>query len=92
MIQNNELILLILGLGVLIFFSVLRRRMQDIPKPGCFFSAFAVLAAGWLLTVLEGLFWTDWLNLLEHVCYALSSILLTIWCWTVLAGRGAKGL
>ena len=92
MIQNNELILLILGLGVLIFFSVLRNRMQDIPKPGCFYSAFAVLTAGWLLTVLEGLFWTDLLNLLEHVCYALSSILLAVWCWTVLNGRGAKGL
>ena len=92
MIENNEIILLILGLGVLIFFSVLRKRIRDIPKPGYFFSAFVVLTAGWLLTVLEGLFWSDWLNLLEHVCYALSSILLTVWCWVVLTGREAKGL
>ncbi len=92
MIHNNEIILLILGLGVLIFFGVHRKRMQNIPKPGCFFSAFAVLTAGWVLTVLEGLFWPDLLNLLEHLCYALSSILLTVWCWTVLSGREAKGL
>ena len=92
MIEDNEIILLILGLGVMIFFGVHRKRMQDIPNRKYFFSAFAVLMAGWVLTVLEGLFWTDTLNLLEHLCYALSSILLTVWCWTVLTGSEEKGL
>jgi hypothetical protein len=88
MVQENELILLILGIGVLAFFALGRVRIKELPGWRMFLVAFAVLTIGWVLTVLEGFFWPYALNLLEHVCYALSSILLAVWCWQVFADRG----
>lgn len=90
MIQENELILLILAMGVLAFFVVGRVRIKELPGWRTFLMAFAVLTAGWALTILEGFFWTDTLNLLEHTCYAVSSILFAVWLWRVFADRGEE--
>ncbi len=90
MIQENEIITLILAVGVLGYFAVSRGRINELPAGKTFVLAFAVLTAGWILTLLEGFFWPEALNLLEHICYAASSILLACWCWRVLAdGRRA---
>ncbi|MBW1821272.1 MAG: hypothetical protein JRI92_05825 [Deltaproteobacteria bacterium] len=48
-------------------------------------TGFYVLLAGWVLTILEGLFWNDLLNVLEHICYTASSILIAVWCWKIFA-------
>ncbi|MBW2365308.1 MAG: hypothetical protein JRF25_09650 [Deltaproteobacteria bacterium] len=88
MIQENELILLILGMGVFAFFVLGRVRIKELPGWRTFLLAFAVLMVGWVFTVLEGFFWPEVLNLLEHICYAVNSILLAVWCWRVFADRG----
>jgi hypothetical protein len=31
--------------------------------------------------VVETFIWEDFFNLLEHLCYSASSIVLAIWCW-----------
>jgi len=86
-VQQNEIIALLLSLGVLLFVLHNRRRLAHLPAWGVLLAAFYVLLAGRVLTVLEGLFLEEALNLAEHVCYAVSSVLLAVWCWRGLAGK-----
>ena len=81
MIQENELVTLLVALGVLIFMSANVQRLRAIPAWSWFLGAYGVLTAGWILTVLEGFFWGEFLNLLEHLGYGASALLLVIWVW-----------
>ncbi len=83
MVQENEIIMLILGLGVLLFLLGNRSRIKRFPSSNYLVLAFYLLLTGWILTVLEGFFLTDLLNFCEHASYALSSLSLTTWCWRV---------
>ncbi|MBW1812399.1 MAG: hypothetical protein JRJ39_01645 [Deltaproteobacteria bacterium] len=87
MIQENELILLILGIGVLAFFTMGRVRIKELPRWRMFLLAFTVLVVGWIFTILEGFFWPEVFNLIEHSCYAVNSILLAVWCWWIFTDR-----
>ena len=51
---------------------------------------FYLTLAGWILTVLEGFFIKDFLNLVEHACYAGSSLSVAFWCFKVF-DRGREG-
>ena len=85
MIQENEIITLLLGIGVMIFILANNRKVKRIPVAKILIAGFYVLLAGWVLTILEGLFWNDLLNVLEHICYTASSILIAVWCWKIFA-------
>ncbi len=79
MFQEDEILMLALGVGILavmlINYSILRRI--------CSFNilviSFCVLLAGWTLTVFEVLFAYTLLNFLEHLCYAVSAIFMAVW-------------
>ncbi|MBN2123601.1 MAG: hypothetical protein JW821_04875 [Deltaproteobacteria bacterium] len=90
MIQQNEIITLLLGAGVFFFIELNRTALMKLPSWNLLRFAFYALLCGWILTVLEGLFWTDTLNFLEHICYAVSSLALAGWCYRVF-GRGTSG-
>ena len=81
MIQQNEIIMLLLGIGCMIFILVNKQKVKRIPLAKLLIAGFYVLLAGYVLTILEGLFWKDFLNVLEHIFYATSSILMAVWCW-----------
>ena len=83
MIQQNEIIMLLLGIGCMIFILVNNQKVKRIPAARTLIAGFYVLLAGYVLTILEGLFWKDFLNVLEHICYTASSILLVVWCWKI---------
>jgi hypothetical protein len=85
--SESELVLLLLGVGILIFMSANRSRLARLPSRGLFITAFHVLVLGWVLTVLEGLFLQDILNAAEHACYATSSLLIAVWCWRAFVRR-----
>lgn len=87
MIHEKEVIMLILGSGVFIFTLVHQVKIQRIPAWRTLISGFYTLLAAWVLTVLEGLFWESALNLLEHLCYALSSTLVAVWCLKLVSGN-----
>ena len=80
MIQVNEIVMLLLGCGGLLFIRANRPGLARIPSANILIAGYGVLFAGWTLTVLEGFFWGGALNYLEHICYALSSVLVALWC------------
>ena len=87
-IFENEVVMLLLGVGVLIFILGNRARLKHLAASKILIVGFYVLLAGWVLTVLEGFFWEGPLNYLEHLCYAVSSVLVAGWCCKVFGGRG----
>jgi len=91
MIEQNEVVMLVLGLGVLIFVLGNYPQLKRFPCAKILVAGFAVLLAGWVLTVLEGFFLPGLLNFLEHICYAISTVLLATWTWFVFRQcRGVK--
>lgn len=88
MIYENEVVMLLLGVGVLIFILGSRPRLKRLPASNILIVGFYVLFPAWILTVLEGFFlegsfWNEFFNYPEHTCYAVSSVLVAIWCWKV---------
>jgi hypothetical protein len=87
MIQEDEIIMLLLGIGVLIFIRGNRLKLKRLPSSSIFIAGFCVLLLGWIMTVLESYFWKELLNYFEHICYAASSVLVTTWSWKVFGRR-----
>ena len=85
-IFGNEIVMLSIGTGVLIFILSNRERLKHLGAYRILIASFCLMQAGWILTVLEGFFYEWLLNFLEHLCYAVSSILLMTWCWKVFGG------
>ena len=83
MIQENEIVSLLLCIGVLSFILINRSQIKRLPSSGIFVYGFYVFTLGRFFTILEGFFLEDILNMLEHACYAVSSLLLLIWFWNV---------
>lgn len=83
MIQQNEIIMLLLGIGTMIFILVNKRKLKRIPVAKTLIAGFFMLLIGYVLTIFEGLLWKDFLNVLEHICYTASSILVAVWCWKI---------
>jgi len=86
-IFENEIVMLSLGVGVLIFILGNRSRLKHLAEPKILIAAFCVLLAAWIVTVLEGLFLEKILNYIEHACYAVSAIFVAVWCWKVFGKR-----
>lgn len=86
-IFENEVVMLLLGVGVLIFIFGNRARLKQLTASKILIVAFYLLLTGWVLTVLEGLFWEKILNFIEHLCTAVSSVLVLAWCWKVFGSR-----
>ena len=92
MIQQNEIVSLLLCMGVLFFILINRSQITRLPSSGIFVFGFYIFTLGRIFTILEGVFLEDFLNLLEHACYTISSVLLLIWIWNVFGNknRGVK--
>ena len=87
MIQN-EVVMLLLGLGVLLFILGNRSNIRRIPSGGILTASLVMFLVGVVLTILEGFFLTDLLNVLEHLCYLVSAMLMALWCWQVFGRTG----
>lgn len=75
--QNSEMVQLLM-VAFLTPIMAINVRVIDIPGKRWFVAAYLVLAAGYLFTVLEGFFWFDAFNTLEHACHAGSGVLYAI--------------
>lgn len=83
MIQESELIMVLLGSGVLFFLLANTPQLRRIPEYRLLIVSYAILFFGWVLTVAEGIFLGRLLNFMEHLCYAISSAMLALWIWKV---------
>jgi hypothetical protein len=90
MVQENEAIMLLLGVGILIFALANRARLKHLPSSGLLLTGFCVLLLGWALTVLEALLWGEALNVVEHLCYTGSAVLVLVWVCRAFGHRGDK--
>ena len=79
MIQQNEIMIFILGIGALCFIIASNERLKEIVSSKILAAAFFVVLAGWFFTLIEGVFWEEIFNLFEHICYAVAAILMLIW-------------
>ena len=81
LLQDNELFNAVLAFVVLVFLFTQLRRLPRIRKRMILLFAYGILFAGWVATILEGAFWPNVLNTVEHICYALGGLLFSVWCW-----------
>lgn len=89
MIQRNEIVMFLLGIGCTIFILLNKQKVKRIPVSTPLVAGFCMLLAGNVFTIIEGFLWNDLLNLMEHICYAASSVLLAVWCWKIFSyGKG----
>ncbi len=80
MLKENEVIMLLLGLGVLALILLNIHHVRKIRYWKTICISYCLILSGWIFTVLEGIFWESFLNYLEHLCYLASAILMSIWC------------
>jgi hypothetical protein len=83
MIFTNEVVMLILGLGVVWFVMLNRNKIRRILAWKFLLFAFCFLMAGWFFTVIEGFILMPFFNLLEHISYTVSSIIMAAWCYKI---------
>lgn len=87
-VKPDEVIILALGIGALLFMLSRGERLKALPNTSLFLSSFVVLLIAWVLTILEDIFLRDVMNTLEHVGYAASTVLLMLWVgFTFIPGR-----
>ena len=82
MFYENEIIMLIFGFLVTIFIRLKYDRLKNIKAYKILLAGFYFFLAGWLFSTLEGFFWESLLNILEHICYLIGSLLLAFWVCT----------
>jgi len=80
MLYANELIMLILGTGVLLLIILNQPKIKRIYAWKMLSLAFYFMMAGWLFTVLEGFFAEKFINILEHISYSASALTMAAWC------------
>lgn len=79
MMEANELIVFLIGAGVLFFFQINSLRLRKGPFMGILLAAFGFMLGGWFLSIVEGFFFKEAVNFFEHICYSMSSIMLALW-------------
>ncbi len=79
MFQESEIINLILAI-VAVF--VVISPVQKIRVPGFhfFYTAFFLIVAALIFTVVEGFIWHAAMNFLEHACYAMAALFFAVAC------------
>jgi hypothetical protein len=88
--EENEVVMLLLGVGVLLFMLLRRPQLKQLPAATLLILGFSILLSGWAATVLEGLFvegslYYQLFNYLEHFCYAGSAVMIAWWSWRAFA-------
>jgi hypothetical protein len=81
MLMENEVVMLVMGIGVLIFILLSLPQIKKINFWKIIFVSYVILLLGLLFTNLEEYILPDFLNYCEHLSYLISSVLLVIWCW-----------
>ena len=82
MFHVNEVINLILALISILMIVFIFKKM-GLPRLRLLYIGFIFILCGYLFTVIEGVIWLEFFNLLEHLCYAAAGILFFAGCRTI---------
>ena len=82
--QENEVVMLLLGIGVLLFMLLRWPQFKQLPAAHLLLLSFSILLTSWVATVLEGLFaessfYYQSLNCLEHSGNLGSAVIIAWW-------------
>ena len=91
MLHENEVVMLLLGVGVFLFILLNISHIRRISYWKILIAGYSLLLAGWILTVLEGYFLESLLNFLEHMSYAMSAVVMAVWCFRVFGNSRKEG-
>lgn len=91
MLHENEVVMLLLGVGIFLFILLNISHIRHISFWKILITSYSLLLIGWILTVLEGYFLESLLNFLEHLSYVMSSLVLAVWCFKVLGNSRKEG-
>jgi len=80
--QESEIVSLIVAAAFVLSIAFLHRVIR-LPRLPLIYAAIFILMGGHLFTVLEGVGWYAFFDILEHVCYALSGVLFAAGCWSL---------
>jgi hypothetical protein len=80
MLYVNEMIMLILGAGVLYLTILNQPKIKRIYAWKLLLLALYLMMTGWIFTILEGFFAEQFINVLEHTCYTASAVFMAAWC------------
>ncbi len=83
MYHENEIVMLFLCVGVLIFIYFNRKNLVKFKGWRPIFVSFVLLLIACISTVVEGFMLEGFFNYLEHSCYAGSGLMLAAWCYRV---------
>lgn len=84
---DNELVMLILGAGVLVFLYRERRHLRRVHSWRLLVCGYCLILAGWCATILEHVTDQDFFNFVEHSAYVAGALLTAAWCWRGLDAR-----
>jgi peptidoglycan/LPS O-acetylase OafA/YrhL len=90
MIHENELVMLLLSLGVAVFIILKRQRFRQFPGWQLFLAAFLFFAAASVFTVIETFFFNNFFNYMEHFCYFMNGLTILIWCFRAVNVKGDR--
>ena len=74
--------MLMIGLTTMAVILAYRSRLARVHRWWLLIAGFSIILLGWIATVLEHFFWPVFGNYLEHICYAVGALAITVWCWT----------
>lgn len=80
MIQDNELVNLLSGTAAILVLVFIARKIER-GKAHSFYVAFGAMFCAYTTTILEGFFWHDFFNLIEHFSLAIAGMLFAIGSW-----------
>jgi 4-hydroxybenzoate polyprenyltransferase len=83
MIHDNEMIMLLLGIGALVLTLIYKAELKRIFAWKNLLVSFYFLLAACVFTVAEAFLWPYFLNLAEHLCYTVSAVIMAVWCFRV---------
>lgn len=83
MLQQNELVMLFLGLAVLVFVLKNRETIKRYPYSRLLLISFYINVVSWVSTVAETYWLNSYLNFLEHTGYFLGALLFLAWILTL---------
>ncbi|HRU14462.1 MAG TPA: hypothetical protein P5017_01925 [Anaerohalosphaeraceae bacterium] len=80
-IQENEVITLLITVGVGFFLLANRKTIRTLPFHRILMISYSFYLASLFFTVLEGFIWETVLNYLEHISMVAFSCAFFWWCW-----------